>query len=187
MQNAEDKDWFFLLYKVRYLIKRQFIKPLFRMNTEIRYQFPGFKLNIQWNWKELGLGFVIVKPHYRPFPHKNFWIKIAIRLLWLGIFIAFWDRKSIETNREIYDQKQRMKEISAFHYKELIVFASNSNLNVSWIWNHLGIMVYYQAPKERMHGCISLDLLWFSTFLDFMFGRNLQVFSQNDIKNSTQC
>jgi len=90
----------------------------------------NFRLDFEWNWKEIGLGCIIYKPIHKPFPCKIFWIGITIRLLWFGIFMKFWNRKRGTTNQEIYDQKQRMKELSGFHYKELIKLKNIGSLDV---------------------------------------------------------
>jgi len=123
----------------------------------------NFKLDIERDWKEIGLGFITYKPIYRPFPRKNFWVGISIRLLWLGISIKLWDRQSVNTNMEIYDQEQRMKEISAFHYKELIAFKNHGCIGVYWKWTHFGTLIYYRSQKtSSMPDYFSMDILWFS-------------------------
>jgi hypothetical protein len=128
----------------------------------------NYMLRFEWDLKEFGLGWIIYKPIYRPFPRKNYWIGIAIRLLWFGIFIKIWDRMSVEMNQEIYDEKQRMKDISAFHNKELIAFKNLGSIDVYWQWNHFGTMIYYRAPNRiSMPGCISIDILWFTISYDF--------------------
>jgi hypothetical protein len=126
----------------------------------------NYRLSFDWYWKELGLGCIIHKPVYKSFPRQNFWIGITIRLVWFGIFIKMLERKPDTTTLEIYEKKERMKEIVAFHYKELIVCKNNNSLDVSWQWNRLGIMIYYRSTKGSIPGSISLDLLWFSILYD---------------------
>jgi hypothetical protein len=128
----------------------------------------NFKLDFEWDWKEFGLGWIIYKPMYRPFPRKSFWIGLSFRLLWFGIFIKILERGLVLVNPEIYDEKERMKERSAFHYKELIVFMDHGSIDVYWQWNHFGAMIYYRAPKGiSMPGFISMDIMWFSISFNF--------------------
>jgi hypothetical protein len=123
----------------------------------------NFKLDFEWDWKEFGLGWIIYKPMYRPFPRKCFWIGLSFRFLWFGIFIKILERRLVSVDPEIYDEKERMKERSAFHYKELIVFKNHRSIDVYWQWNHFGAMIYYRFPKGiSMPGFISIDILWFS-------------------------
>jgi hypothetical protein len=71
---------------------------------------------------------------------------------------------------EIYDEKERIKELSNFNYKELIAFKDHGNIDVYWQWNHFGTMIYYRAPKGiSMPGFISIDIMWFS--ISFNFGQ----------------
>ena len=126
----------------------------------------NFRLDFEWDLKEFGIGFIVYKPLFKPYPRKVFWIGFSFRLLWLGIFIKLWDRKPVKTNLETHEQKERIKEFSAFHHKELIVFKNHGSLNVCWQWNHFGTMIYYRSPKGfGMPGCISIDIMWFSISL----------------------
>lgn len=128
-----------------------------------------FRLDFEWDWKEFGLGCIVYKPLFKPYPRKVFWIGFSFRLLWFGIFIKLWDRKPVKTNLEIYEQKERMKELSAFHHKELIVFKNRSSLDVYWQWNHLGMMIYYrsQTACRFSPGDFSMNMLWFSVSFYF--------------------
>lgn len=121
------------------------------------------RVNLELDWRELGLGCILYKPLYRPFPRKCFWIGLSFRQFWGGIFIKLWERKSVNTNVENYDQMQRMKEISAFHSKELIEFKNHGSLDVFWQWNRMGIMIYYRSKKgSSIPDYISIDFLWAS-------------------------
>ena len=128
----------------------------------------NFKLDFEWEWRELGLGCIIYKPLYRRSPYKCFWIGISFRLLWFGFFIKLIDRRLITVDPEIYDENERIKEISSFHYKELIVFKNHGSLDVSWDWTHLGLMIYHRSSEGYcMPGCISIDIMWFTVSHNF--------------------
>ena len=125
-------------------------------------------MDLEWDWKEFGLGWIIYKPMYRPFPRKCFWIGLSFRLLWFGIFIKILERRLVSVDPEIYDDKERMKERSAFHYKELIAFKDPGSIDAYWQWNHFGAMIYYRALNGiSIPRFISIDILWFSISSNF--------------------
>jgi len=139
----------------------------------------NFRLRFEWDWKEFGVGFVLFKPIHKPFPRKNSWIGITIRLLWFGIFIRILERKQDTTALEIYEQKERMKEISAFHYNEMKVSKNDSTIDVFWNWHCFGMMIFYQTPQTSMSCCISLLVLWSTISYDF---RKSRIFTRKQSK-----
>ena len=122
----------------------------------------NFRLNLEFVWKEFGIGMVLFKPIYRKFPRKNFWLGVTIRFLWFGLFLKIFEKKPDKENLEYLEKIELKKQLAAFYSKRLIVFNNNSTINVSWNWHEFGLMLFYQMHDSQNNSHFSLLILWAS-------------------------
>jgi hypothetical protein len=101
-----------------------------------------------------------------------------------GIFIKILEREPDTTSLEISEQKERMKEVSAFHHKEKIVSKNFSIIDAFWNWHCFGISIFYQTRQRSMPCSISLLVLWSAISFDRRNSWIIQEYGQNDSKGS---
>jgi len=128
----------------------------------VNVEMMNFRLNLEFEWKELGVGIDLFKPIYRKFPRKSFWLGVAIRFLWFGLFLKIIEKKPDKQHLEYYEKMELENEFAAFYYKQLIVFKNNNTLNVSWNWHEFGLMLFCQRRGGESNGHFSLLVLWAS-------------------------
>lgn len=120
----------------------------------------NYRLRIEFKLNEFGIGISIFKPLHRKFPRKNFRLGIAIRILWVGLFLKMIENKADKAHYEDYDEKEQRKEFSVFHNKRLIAFKNNRNLNFSCNWYHSGLMLFYHMRRSENPDHFSISFLW---------------------------
>ena len=91
----------------------------------ISWDMTNFRMSLDFEGKNFGIGIILYQPIYRKAPRKSFWIGITIRLLWFSMGLKLIKKKPNHENLEYFEKMEIKKELAAFYYIQLIEFKNN--------------------------------------------------------------